>query len=69
MFNLRDLSVYSDNLVLVIKHVFDFACTEILLKLLPWLRNVLLVQAQKAEKDATELKGSMRKRMEFLDLD
>jgi len=26
-------------------------------------------QAQKAEKDATELKGTMRKRMEFLDLD
>eukprot|EP00249_Psilotum_nudum_P018924 c27023_g1_i1 orf=892-1275(-) len=26
-------------------------------------------QAQKAERDATELKGSMRKRMEFLDLD
>ncbi|CAM6034261.1 unnamed protein product [Sphagnum compactum] len=25
--------------------------------------------AQKAEKDATELKGTMRKRMEFLDLD
>ncbi|XP_031501046.1 sm-like protein LSM1B [Nymphaea colorata] len=25
--------------------------------------------AQKAEKDATDLKGSMRKRMEFLDLD
>lgn len=28
-----------------------------------------VVQAQKAEKDATELKGTMRKRMEFLDLD
>ncbi|XP_024393410.1 sm-like protein LSM1B [Physcomitrium patens] len=26
-------------------------------------------QAQKAEKDATELKGTMRKRMEFLDLE
>lgn len=26
-------------------------------------------QAQKAERDATDLKGSMRKRMEFLDLD
>ncbi|KAJ7540055.1 hypothetical protein O6H91_01G048000 [Diphasiastrum complanatum] len=26
-------------------------------------------QAQKAEQDATELKGTMRKRMEFLDLD
>ncbi|EFJ28168.1 hypothetical protein SELMODRAFT_146440 [Selaginella moellendorffii] len=26
-------------------------------------------RAQKAEKDATELKGTMRKRMEFLDLD
>lgn len=26
-------------------------------------------QAQKAERDATELKGTMRKRMEFLDLD
>lgn len=26
-------------------------------------------QAQKEEKEATELKGSMRKRMEFLDLD
>lgn len=27
------------------------------------------LQAQKAERDATDLKGSMRKRMEFLDLD
>ncbi|KAG6542841.1 hypothetical protein Mapa_015745 [Marchantia paleacea] len=26
-------------------------------------------RAQKAERDATELKGTMRKRMEFLDLD
>ncbi|RRT55160.1 hypothetical protein B296_00030143, partial [Ensete ventricosum] len=26
-------------------------------------------RAQKAERDATDLKGSMRKRMEFLDLD
>ncbi|MQL78272.1 hypothetical protein Taro_010694 [Colocasia esculenta] len=26
-------------------------------------------RAQKAEKDATDLKGSMRKRMEFLDMD
>jgi U6 snRNA-associated Sm-like protein LSm1 len=27
------------------------------------------LQAQKAERDATDLKGSMRKRMEFLDFD
>lgn len=27
------------------------------------------LQAQKAERDATVLKGSMRKRMEFLDFD
>lgn len=26
-------------------------------------------QAQKAERDSTDLKGSMRKRMEFLDMD
>ncbi|URE43741.1 Sm [Musa troglodytarum] len=33
--------------------------------------NVVLIGelAQKAERDATDLKGSMRKRMEFLDLD
>jgi len=30
--------------------------------------NVIL-QAQKVERDASELKGTMRKRMEFLDLD
>jgi U6 snRNA-associated Sm-like protein LSm1 len=27
------------------------------------------LQAQKAEREATDLKGTMRKRMEFLDLD
>lgn len=36
------------------------------------MRHVIsgwIFQAQKAERDATELKGTMRKRMEFLDLD
>ncbi|GAB4841963.1 Sm-like protein lsm1b [Ancistrocladus abbreviatus] len=31
--------------------------------------NAEIRRAQKAERDATDLKGSMRKRMEFLDLD
>ena len=30
---------------------------------------LLIVQAQKAEREASDLKGTMRKRMEFLDLD
>lgn len=29
----------------------------------------VIMQAQKAEREATDLKGTMRKRMEFLDLD
>ena len=29
----------------------------------------ILSQAQKAERDASDLKGTMRKRMEFLDMD
>ncbi|KAG5572979.1 hypothetical protein H5410_062745 [Solanum commersonii] len=28
-----------------------------------------ITRAQKAEKESTDLKGSMRKRMEFLDMD
>ena len=33
------------------------------------LKCMFSLQAQKAERDATDLKGSMRKRMEFLDFD
>lgn len=30
---------------------------------------LVIVQAQKAEREASDLKGTMRKRMEFLDMD
>ncbi|KAF9685319.1 hypothetical protein SADUNF_Sadunf03G0042200 [Salix dunnii] len=34
-----------------------------------WLAFDIMGKAQKAEREATDLKGTMRKRMEFLDLD
>jgi U6 snRNA-associated Sm-like protein LSm1 len=35
-----------------------------------WFSGIcLLMQAQKVEREASELRGTMRKRMEFLDFD
>lgn len=49
-------------IILITNYPFlSFICSFV------WLPCFL--QAQKAEKDATDLKGSMRKRMEFLDFD
>lgn len=55
-------------LVCSARHKISCFCFVFLL-LISFGAHLICFQAQKAEREATDLKGSMRKRMEFLDFD